>query len=84
MIKDLFLAFLPFITIGQIRTDRKLSGREIGRCDQERSSSQDSNSGCPYHNSAVCRQTAHKAIGSDRLSETDVTCAAGELGHSET
>ncbi len=45
--KYLFLAFSPFITIGQIRTDRKQSGREIGGCDQERSLRQDSNSGRP-------------------------------------
>ncbi len=52
-----------FIMIGQIRADKKRSGREIRGRDRERSLSRDSNSGHPYRNSAVCWRAAHKPIG---------------------
>ncbi len=51
--------------IGQL-IDRKHSGRGGGGGQaRERSTSQDSNSGPPKRNAAICRCAAHKAIGTD-------------------
>ncbi len=62
-IRAFYLAFSTFITIWPIRTDRKWSGRAIGGRDQERSSSQVSNSGHPL---ALYDGTLPKAIGTDK------------------
>ncbi len=58
--------------IGQIRHDRKQSGRERerereGGRDRERYSSWDSNTGHLKHNGAVCWCAAHKAIDANTL-----------------
>ncbi len=44
-----------------------MSGRGGGGGDRERSTSRDMNSGCPKHNSATCRCTAHKAISANLI-----------------
>ncbi len=44
---------------------------ERGGQDRERSSSQDSNSGCLYSNDAVCWRAAHKAISADRIFQSE-------------
>ncbi len=76
LFKDLFWHFRLLLSIGQIRTDRKQSGREIGGCDQERSLSQDSTQDARSTTVLYVSHAAHKAIAlKDSLNFIDVTCA---------
>ncbi len=51
--------------IGQIRADRKRSGRGMGGGGSVIGKGLDLNLGRLYHNGAVCWHTAHKDIGTN-------------------
>ncbi len=66
-IKNIYNAYFVCVCFYAFIFGQELKGKRKEKQDRERSTSQDSNSGCPEHKGATCRRAAHEAVNANQL-----------------